>query len=100
LRSQQNQRAWLEEGACVVVTKVDFTNMFMRSFYARRSQECKKTVKSSMSFLALLGSAGAKVARKTFVKSALEVKKIFQSKKLSSIKVRKNQSQIIRRLQK
>jgi len=59
-----------------------------------------KRQSSHQCLLALFGSAGAKVARKTFVKSALVEKKIFQSKKLSSIKVRKNQSQIIRRLQK
>jgi hypothetical protein len=43
---------------------VDFTNIFMHSFNAQRSQKRKK----SSVFSALLGSACAKAARKMLVK--------------------------------
>jgi len=44
---------------------VNFTNIFTHSFYARRSQRCKKTVKSSVSSCAF----GMFTARKMWVKS-------------------------------
>ena len=46
---------------------VNFINMFTRSFYARRSQKCKKLLDLSV-FFALLGSARVKDARKMLVK--------------------------------
>jgi len=47
---------------------VNFTKMFMHSFYVHSPQMHKKTVKSSV-FFALLGSAGAKAAHKILEKS-------------------------------
>ena len=46
---------------------VNFIQMLTNSFYARRSQKRKKTVKLS-SFIALLGSARVKAARRMLVK--------------------------------
>jgi hypothetical protein len=37
-------------GPYVAPPMVDFTDMFMRSFYMRKSQKRKKTVKSLVSF--------------------------------------------------
>ena len=46
---------------------VNFINVFMHSFYAHRSQNCKKLLDLTVSF-ALLGSVCVKAARKMLVK--------------------------------
>ncbi len=46
---------------------VSFTNMFTRSFYARRSRKSKKTDDLTV-FLMFLGTAHAKAARKMLMK--------------------------------
>ncbi len=51
--------------------KVHYTNIYACSFYVRRSQKRKMTIKSSVSF-ALLEYAHAKDARKALVKSTPE----------------------------
>ena len=45
----------------------NFINLFTRSFYARRSQNCKKLLELIV-FFALLGSTRVKAARKMLVK--------------------------------
>jgi len=56
------------EQANMLVTWVDFTNMFTHSFYARRSKERKKTVKSSVSFCAFWDLICTKATHKMLVK--------------------------------
>jgi len=55
--------------ASVLVSGVDFTNIFSRNFCARRSQKHKKTAHLTV-FFTLLGSAGVKVVCRTLMKLA------------------------------
>ncbi len=50
-----------------LITGLNFSNIFIRSFYACNSQKRKNSFKSSVSFYAL-GSTGAKAARRTLEK--------------------------------
>ena len=47
--------------------QVNFIYMFMSSFYACRSQKCKKLIELTL-FFAVLGSVHVKAARKMLVK--------------------------------
>ncbi len=55
--------------------RVDFTNIFMQSFYAHRSQKPKRQ-SSHQCLFALLGSFSVKAARKMLVKSTPKVNSI------------------------
>ena len=65
---EESWRVWKFLESDVFSTQgVNFINMFTPSFYACRSQKCKKLLDLTV-FFALLGSERVKAARKTLVK--------------------------------